>query len=225
MSIKYVSYVRVSTQRQGISGLGLEAQRESIRRYLNGKDGAEVIAEFTEVETGKSSNRNELRKAIELCQKVKATLCIAKLDRLARNLHFVTTLQQTGVQFVACDNPHATPFVIHILCAVAEQEAVAISTRTRQALEAAKRRGTKLGNPNPQNALTEAIRANQRQADEHSERILPVIKELQAAHVTSLRKLASCLNARGLKTRTGRPFAAQTVKNILARQSHALFAS
>jgi len=224
MSNKFVNYVRVSTQRQGQSGLGLEAQRESIKRFLSGKDGAEVLAEFTEVETGKSSSRKELQKAIELCQKEKATLCIAKLDRLARNLHFVTTLQRTGVSFVACDNPHASPFVIHILCAVAEQEAVAISTRTKAALEAAKRRGTRLGNPNPQNALTEATAANKRQADEYSAMLLPVIKELRAAHVTSYRQLANCLNVRGYKTRTGKPFAAQSVKNILAREQSPVMA-
>ncbi|HVU28348.1 MAG TPA: recombinase family protein [Verrucomicrobiae bacterium] len=216
MNAKYVSYVRVSTSSQGVSGLGLEAQREAIARYLNSSNGS-VVAEFTEIESGKRADRPQLAKAIELCKSAGYTLLVAKLDRLARNLHFVTTLQRSNVSFVACDNPHATPFVIHILCAVAEQEAVAISNRTKAALEACKRRGVRLGNPNPDRAVKMAVEANQTQASEHCTRMLPIIQEIQAAKITSLRGIAHVLNVRGYKSRTGKPYAAQTVKNILER--------
>ena len=216
MKIQYVNYYRVSTTAQGISGLGLDAQRDSIARFL-ANSGNTVAAEFTEVESGKRADRPELAKAINLCKTHGYTLLVAKLDRLARNLHFVTTLQQSKVNFVAVDNPHATPFVIHILCAVAEQEAVAISSRTKSALEACKRRGTRLGNPNPANAVKAAAKANQTQADSYSGRLLPIIQEIQAANVKSLRAIAHCLNVRGFLSRTGKPFAAQTVKNIHCR--------
>jgi DNA invertase Pin-like site-specific DNA recombinase len=218
MSVNYVSYVRVSTTSQGISGLGLDAQREAIRRFVNADD--RVVSEFTEIETGKRADRPQLTKAIDLCKSGGYTLLVAKLDRLARNLHFITTLQRSKVNFVAVDNPHATPFVIHILCAVAEQEAVAISQRTRAALEACKRRGVRLGNPNPAKAVKLAIQANQALAQDVSDRLLPVIKEIQKANVTSLRGIANVLNVRGFKTRTGKPFAPQTVKNVLARASN-----
>lgn len=216
MSVTYVNYYRVSTTGQGQSGLGLEAQRLAISRFLANTNHI-VAAEFTEIESGKRADRPELNKAIELCKLKGYTLCVAKLDRLARNLHFVTTLQRAGIQFVAVDNPHATPFVIHILCAVAEQEAVAISARTKSALEACRARGVRLGNPRPADAVKIASRANQEQANAFSARILPVIAELQAANVTSLRAIAHCLNVRGFVGRNGKPFAAQTVKNILGR--------
>ena len=218
MSIKFVSYVRVSTSAQGVSGLGLEAQRESIARFIANSEN-KVVAEFTEIESGKRADRPELTKAVELCKSCGYTLLVPKLDRLARNLHFITTLQQSKVNFVAVDNPHATPFVIHILCAVAEAEAVAISRRTKEALEACKRRGVKLGNPKPEIAAKLATVANQAQADDYSGRLLPVIQEIQRANVTSLRGIAHCLNVRGFVSRTGKPFAAQTVKNIIDRSN------
>jgi DNA invertase Pin-like site-specific DNA recombinase len=200
--MKYVNYVRVSSKAQGVSGLGLEAQRDSIKRFLTGKD-AEVIAEFTEVETGKSSTRKELQKALDLCQREKATLCIAKLDRLARNLHFITTLQQTKIPFVAVDNPHATPFVIHILCAVAEAEAVAISQRTKAALEACKRRGVKLGAPNPTQSLPAALQAIQERKQGYNSIILKSISEIKSTGCQTLKGIAACLEKRGEKTSRG----------------------
>ena len=213
--MKYVNYVRVSTTAQGISGLGLEAQRESIKRFLNGKD-AQVLAEFTEIESGKSNTRKELHNALELCRKEKATLCIAKLDRLARNLHFITTLQQTKVDFVAVDNPHATPFVIHILCAVAEAEAIAISQRTKAALEACKRRGVKLGAPNPVRSLPAALKAIQERKKGHSERVLKSIQEIQSTGITSLNRLADCLTKRGERTaRGGTRWTATGVRRVM----------
>ena len=216
MKTQYVNYYRVSTTRQQISGLGLEAQRDSVARYLSNANGI-VIAEFTEIESGKRADRPELEKAINLCKLNGFTLCVAKLDRLARNLHFVTTLQQSKVNFVAVDNQHASPLMIHILCAFAEAEAVAISARTKSALEACKRRGQRLGNPNYANAVKLAAKANQAQADRYSERLLPVIREIQQANVKSLRGIAHCLNVRGYLTRTGKRFHAATVSAIIDR--------
>ena len=216
MKIQYVSYIRVSTNAQGVSGLGLEGQRLAIDRFIANSANT-VAAEFIEVESGKRADRPELAKAINLCKINGFTLLVAKLDRLARNLHFVTTLQRSGVAFCAVDNQHASPLMIHILCAFAEAEAVAISSRTKAALEACKRRGTRLGNPNYENAVKAAAKANQTQADNYSGRLLPVIQEIQQANVKSLRKIAHCLNVRGFVSRTGKPFHAQTVANILER--------
>ena len=142
---QFVAYFRVSTKRQGASGLGLEAQKKSVADYV--ANNGQVVAEFVEIETGKRADRPQLNLAIELCKKHGYTLCVAKLDRLARNLFFVASLANSKVDFVAVDNFSATPFVIHVLSAVAEQEAVAISARTKAALQAYKARGGTLGNP------------------------------------------------------------------------------
>lgn len=216
MTIQYASYMRVSTNSQGVSGLGLEAQRLAIDRFI-ANTGHTVAAEFTEIESGKRADRPELAKAINLCKLHGYTLLVAKLDRLARNLHFVTTLQQSKVNFVAVDNPHASPLMIHILCAFAEAEAVAISKRTKEALESCKRRGVKLGCPNPAYASKRGSEANTKQAEAFAGRLLPVIQEIQQANVKSLRKIAHCLNVRGFLGRNGKPFQAQTVANILDR--------
>ena len=142
---KFIAYFRVSTDRQGKSGLGLEAQREAVMTYLNGGRWS-LVDEFTEVESGKHSDRPELAKALAACKKRKAKLVIAKLDRLSRNLAFIAALMESGVEFVAVDMPHATKLTIHILAAVAEHEREMISERTKAALAAAKKRGQRLGN-------------------------------------------------------------------------------
>jgi DNA invertase Pin-like site-specific DNA recombinase len=144
---RFVAYYRVSTERQGTSGLGLEAQQKAVRDYLNG--GAwELCAEHIEVESGKNAERPELAKALEACRRHKARLVIARLDRLSRNLAFVATLMDAGVEFTAVDNPHANKLTVHILAAVAQHEREMISERTTAALQAAKARGVRLGNPN-----------------------------------------------------------------------------
>src|SRR5580704_1813705 len=145
---RFVSYYRVSTAQQGASGLGLEAQREAVSRYVasvNGGAGGVIVADFTEIESGKKSDRPQIAAALAACRLRRATLVIAKLDRLARNVHFVSSLMESGVDFVACDNPEANRLTVHILAAVAEHEAAMISARTQAALEAARARGVALG--------------------------------------------------------------------------------
>lgn len=145
---KVVAYYRVSTKQQGKSGLGLDGQKAAVCDYVT-RDGGTILAEYTEVETGKSKDRPELLKAVAHAKRAKAVLLVAKLDRLARNVAFTSALMESGVDFVACDNPHANKFTIHILAAVAEHEAEQISLRTKAALQAAKRRGVKLGSARP----------------------------------------------------------------------------
>ena len=141
---RFVAYYRVSTDKQGRSGLGLDAQREAVHRHLNGGSW-HLVAEVIEVESGKRNDRPKLSEALRLCRIHKATLIIAKLDRLARNVHFTSGLMESGVDFVAVDFPQANRLTIHILAAVAEHEAGMISARTRAALAAAKARGVQLG--------------------------------------------------------------------------------
>jgi DNA invertase Pin-like site-specific DNA recombinase len=144
---KFVAYYRVSSKKQGRSGLGLDAQRDAAAGHA-ARDGGRIVREFTEVESGtgrKLRKRHELLAAIEFCRAAKATLLVAKLDRLARDVLFTATLMRSGVPFVCCDNPTATPLTIHILAAVAEDEARVIAQRTRDSLAAAKKRGVKLG--------------------------------------------------------------------------------
>ncbi len=143
MEPKLVAYYRVSTKQQGQSGLGLEAQEIAVRDYAKGT-GAAILAKYTEIESGKLADRPQLAKAVAHARRAKAKLVIAKLDRLARNVAFLSALMDSGVEFVACDNPHANRLTIHILAAVAEDEARRISERTKAALAAAKARGAKL---------------------------------------------------------------------------------
>jgi DNA invertase Pin-like site-specific DNA recombinase len=216
MTGKFVAYYRVSTNKQGINGLGMDAQKEAVRRYLDGGDW-KLRAEFAEVETGKRNNREALAKALALCRKEKAVLLIAKLDRLARNAAFLLNLRDSGVDFIAVDMPHADRFTVGIMALVAEKEAELISQRTKDGLAAARRRGVRLGNPRPALAVRNAARANIERADVYAGNLLPVIEGIKRAHVTSLREIARCLNARGFQTPNHKAFAAQSVKNALER--------
>jgi len=216
MTGKFVAYYRVSTTKQGINGLGMDAQRNAVMNYLNGGNW-KLLAEFAEVETGKRNDRQELAKAIALCRKEGATLLIAKLDRLARNAAFLLNLRDSGVDFIATDMPHADKFTVGIMALVAEKERDMISQRTCDGLAAARRRGIKLGNPRPAQALKVARTANLARADAYAKSLLPVVEEIRAAHVTTLRTIAQCLNARGFKTPNNKVFKAQSVKNLLTR--------
>src|SRR6056297_1554018 len=192
-SPKLVAYERVSTARQGRSGLGLEAQRKAIDAFAAAKE-ARVLGRFTEVESGRKNDRPELEKALDLARLTGATLVIAKLDRLSRNAVFLLTLQASGVRFVACDMPEANDLTVGIMALVAQQEREAISRRTREALQAAKARGARLGNPNGAAALRragengvalrEAVTSN---ADAFAQSLAPVLDELRAQGTTTLR--------------------------------------
>lgn len=208
---RFVAYYRVSTDRQGRSGLGLEAQREAVRGYVAQRAGA-VLDEFTEVETGKRSDRPELAAALETCRRHKATLVIAKLDRLARNMAFVANLMEGRADFVAADMPHADKFTIHIFAALAEEEGRRISQRTKAALAAAKVRGVRLG-------ATGAILAERYRAEANAQAVelAPVVIELRRSGVTTVRGLAAALNAKAIPTAGGGPWRAGTVHRLLRR--------
>jgi DNA invertase Pin-like site-specific DNA recombinase len=216
---KFVAYYRVSTQREGRSGLG--AQQDAVRNHLNGSDW-KIIAEFTEVETGKRKDRPKLAEALAACRVHGAELIIAKLDRLARNVAFVSALMEAGVEFEAVDFPQANRLSIHILAALAEHEAKVISERTKAALAAAKRRGVKLGGFRAGAKLTAkarqaSVKANKNRADARAAVLAPIIRELRAARVTSLRRIADELNRRGIRTPRGKQWLAGSVSQLLTR--------
>jgi DNA invertase Pin-like site-specific DNA recombinase len=220
---KLVAYERVSTARQGKSGLGLEAQRKAIDDYAETKI-ATILARFTEVESGRKNDRPELEKALQLARITGATLVIAKLDRLSRNAAFLLTLRDAGVSFVACDMPEANDLTVGIMALVAQQEREAISRRTKEALAAEKVRGVKLGNPNGAAALRRAGKGGAalretvcRNADDHAVALAPVVEALRAEGHTTLRALADALNARGMMTRHGGRWHVSNVKNLLSR--------
>jgi DNA invertase Pin-like site-specific DNA recombinase len=213
---RFVAYYRVSTDKQGQSGLGLEAQRQAVMNYLNGGPW-KLVAEHTEVESGKRNARPQLEKALAACRKHKAKLVIAKLDRLSRNLAFIATLMDSGVEFVATDNPHANRLTVHILAAVAEHEREAISERTRAALQAAKRRGVKLGGTRLAAARRASIKARSEIADAFAANVRPIIKEIQASGVSSMRGIARALTARGVKTARGGDWSDVQVAAVLRR--------
>jgi DNA invertase Pin-like site-specific DNA recombinase len=215
---KFIAYFCVSTDKQGKSGLGLEAQREAVLGFLNGGRWA-LSAEFVEVESGKRNDRPQLSAALAACKKHKAKLVIAKLDRLSRNLAFIAALMESGVEFVAVDNPHANKLTVHILAAVAQHERELIAQRTRDALQAAKARGTKLGNPKLAAARKSAIKGNQAAATRYAANVLPVIREIQASGITTLRGVARALTARGIPTARGGQWSPVQVNDILRRAS------
>jgi DNA invertase Pin-like site-specific DNA recombinase len=218
---EFVAYYRVSTQRQGRSGLGLEAQQTAVRDYLNGGDWR-LVAEVTEVESGKRTDRPKLAEALKLCRIHDATLIIAKLDRLARNVAFISNLMESGVEFHAVDFPQANRLTVHILAAVAEHEAKIISERTRAALAAAKRRGVKLGGYRG-TVISKAMRkasadAIAKRADARAVDLGPTIAEVQAAGAKSLRDIATGLNERGIPAARGGQWTAVQVSRVLSRQ-------
>lgn len=221
--MKIVAYYRVSTRKQGESGLGLESQEASVKAFAVQRNG-QIIAAYTEVESGKVAERRELNKALAHARRSKATLLVAKLDRLARNVAFLSALMDSGVEFVACDNPHANRLTIHILAAVAEDEARRISERTKAALAAYKARGGKLGAARPEcRILTlEARRrggqlggaAAKRLAAKAYEDVEPQVQEL-ATQGLSLRAIARVLNDYGHTTRRGKDWNHVQVMRIL----------
>ena len=214
----FIAYYRVSTERQGQSGLGLEAQREAVARYLSAVNAGDdqPVAVYTEIESGKRShNRPQLLAAIEHCRRIKATLVIAKLDRLARNVHFISGLMESKVAFVAADMPDANKLTVHVMAAMAEWEAAAISTRTRQALAAAKANGTELGNPRWNESIAAAREA--KKLAPISTAVMETMYELRASGLP-LRAIADRLNALGIRTPQGASWYASTVRGALTRK-------
>ena len=223
---KFVSYLRVSTDRQGRSGLGLEAQRKAVADYLNGGNW-ELIAEFVEVETGKRDDRPKLREALHRAKVTGATLVIAKLDRLSRNLAFIAALQDSGAKFVAADMPEANETMIQFMAVIAQHERKMISTRTKAALAAARARGKRLGNPNlvalqavgaGKPGWTAGADSNRAGADRFARDVLPVVEAICADGITSLEGIANALNSRGILTARGGRWYATTVRNLLKRE-------
>ena len=207
--MQYIAYYRVSTDRQGRSGLGLDAQRAAVVSHLPGR--GEQIAEFIEIESGRKNDRPQLAAALALCRQKKARLIIAKLDRLARNVAFIANLMDSGVDFVACDMPEANRLTLHILAAVAEHETEMISKRTKDALAAAKARGQRLGNPSPAPAAAQARAVAEAQLDTYRQGVRPVIAELHGQGL-GLSAIAREMNRRGIKTARGRQWEPATVR-------------
>lgn len=232
---KFVSYCRVSTAKQGRSGLGLEAQRAAIAEFLKG---GKLIAEYVDVETGKNDDRPELRKALHHAKVTGATLVIAKLDRLSRNLRFIAELQESKVKFVCADMAEANELTIHIFAALAQHERKVISKRTRDALQAVRRAEKSprkarerrdagkqpLGNPNGARALKRTGKCNpaavaelKAKADRLAQEVLPVVDDIRTAGITTLQGIAAELNERGILTARKGHWYATTVRNLLAR--------
>ncbi|NVO85433.1 recombinase family protein [Hymenobacter terrestris] len=219
---RYVAYFRVSTARQGQSGLGLEAQQAAVLRFLPAE--AVRVADFVEVESGRKSARPQLAAAIALAQREGAVLLVAKLDRLARSVAFLATLMESRVRFQAVDLPAADEFTLHILAAVAQKEAAAISSRTRDALAAKKARGFALGTPANLTAAARAKGLAARQANAranvHNRQAAQLATLLQATG-KSLRAIAEQLNQSGYSTRRGKAFHPMGVQRLLAHRPEA----
>ena len=218
---KFISYLRVSTDKQGRSGLGLEAQRKAVEDYLDGGRW-ELLAEYVEVESGKRNARPELRKALHHAKVTGATLVIAKLDRLSRNARFLLELQDAGTKFVCADMPDANNLTIGILALVAQQEREATSKRTKEALAVAKARGVKLGNPRGAKHLRKygnaaGVAAIKAKAARHAEDLRPVVADIREAGIASNKGLARELNRRGVLTPRGGKWHPTSVARLLER--------
>src|SRR6478736_4490346 len=216
-----ITYIRVSTSQQGRSGLGIEAQRQTLQHFAQA-EGFTVTREFVEVETGKGADaldrRPQLKAALTAARKLRCHVAVAKLDRLSRDVHIISGLMAHKVPFLVAElGPDVDPFVLHLFAALAEKERGLISTRTRQALAAAKARGVTLGNPRLRAARKNALKAVTAEADRFAANVLPIIREAQRAGATSLREIAAALNARGVPTARGGQWHAKSVSNILER--------
>jgi len=214
--VKFVIYRRVSTSRQFHSGLGLEAQSESVRRYLATQPDAVVLADLVEAESGKNDGRPILRQAVELCRKESATLLVSKIDRLSRSLRLIMMLEQYKVPFVAADNPEMNELVCHIMVALAQSERKTIATRVREALRQAKLRGVKLGGPNIAEARQLANKVRVETAKNQNDKLRKVVQEtMEKTGLTKLREIAQALNLRGIKTNRGCEFTPTHIHRLL----------
>lgn len=216
---KWVSYLRVSTDKQGRSGLGIQAQREAVTAFLNGGNW-QLAAEFVETESGKRNDRPQLALAIAACRKYKARLVVAKLDRLSRDAAFLTKLLADNALDVRCaDMPEADKLMLRIMAALAQWEREQISKRTKDALAAAKKRGVKLGGPKLAKVRARGHATGRKRADAFAGNVRPVIEQIRSSGVTSLRRVAEALTARGIPTARGGVWSAQQVANVMKRSA------
>ena len=219
---QYVSYLRVSTQKQGYSGLGLEAQKEIIKNFLHDKT---PIAEFTEIESGRKTDRPKLKEALTQCRTTGATLIVAKLDRLARNVSFLSKLLESDVEIVSCDFPQANKMVLHILAAISQYEAELTAQRTKAALQAKKARGAKLGNPEHlmnkhKQAIANSNKTNSEKAKKNpnNKRAVAFLK-VMISQGKSLTEMTDILNSEGFVTAQGCKFVPATVRRLIKRNN------
>jgi DNA invertase Pin-like site-specific DNA recombinase len=220
MTRALIGYARVSTSQQGRSGLGIEAQREALARFA-ASEGFELARVFVEVETGKGSDaldrRPQLAAALSEARRQRCSVVVAKLDRLSRDVHFISGLMAHRVPFLVAElGSDVDPFILHLFAALAEKERALIATRTKAALAAAKARGVKLGGPKLSEARKAAVERNVANADQRACNVLPVIREIQRSGA-SLHQVAEALNARGISTPRGGRWYAKSVSNALAR--------
>ena len=218
---KLIGYVRVSTAQQGKSGLGIEAQKQALERFAT-TEGFDLIKVYVEVETGKGADaldrRPQLAAALSEARRQRCSVAVAKLDRLSRDVHFISGLMAHRVPFLVADlGPDVDPFILHLFAALAQKERALISKRTTEALAAAKARGTVLGNPHIEQARQKAVAEITAQADQRAANVLPLIREIRKAGATSLRQIADALNARGISSPRGGDWHATSVRNMLAR--------
>jgi len=219
MTTRYVAHYRVSTQKQGRSGLGLEAQKQAVKDFLS-QFGGELTAEYMEVESGKNPDRPEFTQAAEYAELSNGVLLVAKLDRLSRDLHFVTSLQKRGIRFKLCDLPEIDQLTIHILAAMAEHEAKMIATRTKQAMAQAKEKGIVLGNPNLAQVrnknVSNANRARTKIQSDWKMKVLKVINNIKVnQQLLTCQDIADELNRRGLSSQRGKPFTIPIVSSLM----------
>lgn len=213
--MQYVAYYRVSTDKQGRSGLGLDAQQEAVKQYADS-----IIHSFTEIESGKNDSRIQLAAAIDMCKKSGASLLIAKLDRLSRDAAFLMTIRKSGVDIVAADMPNASTLEFGIKAIFAQHEREEISKRTKAALAAAKARGVVLGSKSPEIGSAAGVAVLQANADQFAQTVLPIIRDLKAAGYTSLRAIATALTERKVATVRGNTnWSASQVANIQKREA------
>jgi len=216
---KYVAYYRVSTAKQGKSGLGIEAQKNTTTGYLASVNG-ELVESYKDIESGSKNNRPELQRALRKCRLTGATLLIAKLDRLSRNALFLMELRDSSIKFVCCDMPEANNFTVGILACMAEYERELISERTKAGLKAAKARGVILGNPNlhliRNTDTTAATAALTAKAQARNTELRQVINEMKSEGKLTLRQLATKLNEAGYTTARGSKFHPTSISRVLA---------
>lgn len=220
MNNKAFAYYRVSTSKQNVSGLGLDAQRETVRRFAASR-GMEIIGHYTEVESGKVNTRPQLTSAINAAKKAGATLLVSKLDRLSRSALFILQLiDDADVEFICCDLPECSRLTLSLFAVLAEHERTLVSQRTKAALAIAKKRGTKLGSSHPSRDVDHQVKlmnaGNLRQKMEFIAKVRPIIDEIRSTGVTTLTEIAQCLTRRGIPTRTGKTvWYPSTVKTVI----------